>query len=57
VLRFLAERFGNREIAERLHLSTRTVEGHISSLINKTGLPNRRALSKLALSGGDEIDG
>ena len=55
VLRFLAERFGNREIAERLHLSTRTVEGHISSLINKTGLPNRRALSKLALSGGDEI--
>jgi DNA-binding CsgD family transcriptional regulator len=55
VLRFLAERFGNREIAERLHLSTRTVEGHISSLINKTGLPNRRALSKLALSGGDEV--
>lgn len=56
VLRFLAERFGNREIAERLHLSTRTVEGHISSLINKTGLPNRRALSKLALSGGDVQD-
>jgi DNA-binding CsgD family transcriptional regulator len=51
VLRFLAERLGNREIAERLHLSTRTVEGHISSLITKTGLPNRRALSKLAVSG------
>jgi DNA-binding NarL/FixJ family response regulator len=55
VLRFLAERLGNREIAERLHLSTRTVEGHISSLINKTGLPNRRALSKLALSGPDSL--
>jgi DNA-binding CsgD family transcriptional regulator len=53
VLRFLAERLGNREIAERLHLSTRTVEGHISSLITKTGLPNRRALSKLALAGPD----
>ncbi|GAB1510101.1 helix-turn-helix transcriptional regulator [Actinophytocola sp. KF-1] len=53
VLRLLAERLGNREIAERLHLSTRTVEGHVSSLITKTGLPNRRALSKLALSGPD----
>jgi DNA-binding NarL/FixJ family response regulator len=31
---------GNREIAERLHLSTRTVEGHISRLITKTGPPN-----------------
>jgi DNA-binding CsgD family transcriptional regulator len=48
VLRFLAERLGNREIAERLHLSPRTVEGHISNLIAKTGLPNRLALSKLA---------
>jgi DNA-binding CsgD family transcriptional regulator len=50
ILGFLAERLGNREIAERLHLSPRTVEGHISSLIAKTGLPNRRALSKLATS-------
>lgn len=48
VLRFLADRLGNREIADRLHLSPRTVEGHISSLIAKTGLPNRLALSKLA---------
>jgi DNA-binding CsgD family transcriptional regulator len=48
VLRYLADRLGNREIADRLHLSPRTVEGHISSLIAKTGLPNRLALSKLA---------
>jgi DNA-binding CsgD family transcriptional regulator len=48
VLRFLAGRLGNREIADRLHLSPRTVERHISSLIAKTGLPNRVALSKLA---------
>ncbi|HEY4457880.1 MAG TPA: AAA family ATPase [Pseudonocardiaceae bacterium] len=46
VLRLLAERLGNREIADRLHLSLRTVEKHVSSLIFKTGLPNRIALSK-----------
>jgi DNA-binding CsgD family transcriptional regulator len=50
VLRYLADRLGNREIADRLHLSPRTVEGHISSLIAKTGLPNRLALSKLAVT-------
>jgi len=48
VLRYLVDRPGNREIADRLHLSPRTVERHISSLIAKTGLPNRVALSKLA---------
>jgi DNA-binding CsgD family transcriptional regulator len=46
VLRLLADRLGNREIADRLHLSLRTVEKHVSSLIFKTGLPNRIELSK-----------
>nr|CEL18500.1 transcriptional regulator, SARP family [Kibdelosporangium sp. MJ126-NF4]CTQ97984.1 transcriptional regulator, SARP family [Kibdelosporangium sp. MJ126-NF4] len=49
VLRLLAERLGNREIADRLHLSLRTVEKHVSSLIFKTGMPNRIALSKFAV--------
>lgn len=48
VLQLLIERLGNREIADRLHLSQRTVEKHVSSLISKTGLPNRIALSKFA---------
>ena len=48
VLRYLVDRPGNREIADRLHLSPRTVERHISSLMAKTGLPNRVALSRLA---------
>ena len=48
VLQLLIERLGNREIADRLHLSQRTVEKHVSSLISKTGLPNRVALSKFA---------
>jgi DNA-binding NarL/FixJ family response regulator len=48
VLRLLVERLGNREIADRLHLSQRTVEKHVSNLIFKTGMPNRIALSKFA---------
>lgn len=48
VLRLLTGRLSNREIAERLHLSPRTVERHVSSLIVKTGLPNRIALSDVA---------
>lgn len=50
VLRLLADRLGNREIADRLHLSPRTVEKHVSSLITKTGLPNRIALSEYAVA-------
>jgi DNA-binding CsgD family transcriptional regulator len=52
VLRLLAERLGNREIADRLHLSQRTVEKHVSNLIVKTGMPNRIALSKYAGASG-----
>ncbi|CAM3845205.1 helix-turn-helix transcriptional regulator [Kibdelosporangium persicum] len=48
VLRLLVHRLGNREIADQLHLSPRTVERHISSLLTKTGLPNRKALGELA---------
>lgn len=47
VLRLLSERLSNREIATRLHLSPRTVEKHVASLIVKTGRPDRIALSKL----------
>lgn len=46
VLRLLVERLGNREIADQLHLSPRTVEKHVSSLMAKTGEPNRIALSR-----------
>jgi len=55
VLRLLADRLGNREIADRLHLSPRTVEKHVSSLITKTGLPNRIALSEYAVSTADPV--
>lgn len=47
ILCLLRERLGNREIAERLHLSPRTVEKHVASLLVKTGQPSRLGLSQL----------
>jgi DNA-binding CsgD family transcriptional regulator len=38
VLRLVASGLGNREIAERMFLSPRTVEKHVASLLAKTGL-------------------
>lgn len=48
VLQLLVRRAGNRTIGERLHISPRTVEKHVASLIAKTGLADRGALSEYA---------
>ncbi|MBL3667461.1 AAA family ATPase [Streptomyces sp. M2CJ-2] len=45
VARLLAERIGNKDIAGRLHISPRTVEKHVASLLQKTGHPNRSAFA------------
>ncbi|MFC5144911.1 AAA family ATPase [Streptomyces aureoversilis] len=45
VARLVAERIANKDIAGRLHISPRTVEKHVSSLLQKTGHPNRRAFA------------
>jgi DNA-binding CsgD family transcriptional regulator/tetratricopeptide (TPR) repeat protein len=52
VLRLLAERLSNREIAARLHLSPRTVEHHVASLLTKTGAADRSELASLAVREG-----
>ncbi|WP_433262812.1 helix-turn-helix transcriptional regulator [Actinosynnema sp. CS-041913] len=48
VFRLLAGRLGNKAIATRLHISPRTVEKHVASLITKTAQPDRESLSSLA---------
>jgi len=45
VLGFLAVGSSNREIAEELGLSERTVKAHVAELLRKIGAPNRIALS------------
>ncbi|GLY54151.1 LuxR family transcriptional regulator [Lentzea sp. NBRC 102530] len=48
----LADRMGNKAIGTRLHISPRTVEKHVASLIAKTGQPDRESLSAYAAALG-----
>jgi predicted ATPase len=48
VLSGVAEHLTNAEIAERLFISVRTVESHVSSLLRKLGVADRRALAGFA---------
>ena len=48
VLRLVARHLTNSEIADRLFLSVRTVESHMSSLIGKLGVNDRRGLARRA---------
>ena len=45
-------RIPNREIAERMFLSPRTVENHIQHVLRKLGVPNRAALVRYAIENG-----
>jgi DNA-binding NarL/FixJ family response regulator len=48
VLDLVAEGWSNTEIAERLHIGVTTVKTHITSLMTKTGSPNRVRLALYA---------
>jgi DNA-binding CsgD family transcriptional regulator len=48
IFRLLVDRLSNRTIAQRLHISPRTVEKHVASLMAKVGRPDRNALSEHA---------
>jgi DNA-binding NarL/FixJ family response regulator len=52
VLRLVATRSTNREIADRLFLSVRTVERHIGNIYAKTGVHDRRSARLYALHHG-----
>ena len=45
VLELVGQHFSNAEIGARLCISVRTVESHISSLLRKLEVPDRRALA------------
>jgi predicted ATPase/DNA-binding CsgD family transcriptional regulator len=47
VLAAVGAHLSNAQIAGRLHLSVRTVEGHVSSLLRKYGVTDRRELAAL----------
>ena len=58
VLAALAEHLTNAQIAERLTISVRTVESHVSSLLRKAGVADRRELiaaAGLARARADQI--
>ncbi|MFC9789455.1 ATP-binding protein [Rhodococcus sp. NPDC127528] len=48
VLALVGEHLSNAEIGARLFISVRTVESHVSSLLRKLDVPDRRALARRA---------
>jgi len=52
VLKLLAEGYLNKEIAEFLHISVKTVEKHSANIMNKLDLHNASALTAYAIEKG-----
>jgi DNA-binding CsgD family transcriptional regulator len=52
VLTLVAEGCTTREISDRLYVSPKTVERHLSSLFDRTGVRNRTALAEVAHAHG-----
>jgi DNA-binding NarL/FixJ family response regulator len=48
VLRLLAQRHTDKEIAESLFLGHRTIQTHVTHILNKLGVSNRREAARAA---------
>ncbi|TVQ43605.1 MAG: DNA-binding response regulator [Gloeocapsa sp. DLM2.Bin57] len=49
VIQLLAQGMANQEIAQQLNVSKRTIESHVSNMLNKTTLHNRTELARWAM--------
>jgi DNA-binding NarL/FixJ family response regulator len=49
VIQLVAQGMANREIADKFNVSQRTIESHVSNMLNKTGLKNRTELARWAI--------
>jgi DNA-binding NarL/FixJ family response regulator len=49
VLQLVARGASNRQVADALQISVRTVNTHMTNILNKTGLENRTAASSYAM--------
>lgn len=49
VVQLVAKGMANREIAKQLNVSQRTIESHVSNMLNKTSLNNRTELARWAI--------
>lgn len=56
VLRLVAQHKTSREIAEVLHVSTKTVQNHRASMVRKLALSGSQALLRYALSQREALD-
>jgi NarL family two-component system response regulator LiaR len=52
VLRLVVEGFANKEIARRLTITEKTVKTHVSSILQKLGVPDRTGAAVLAIRRG-----
>ena len=52
IIELVAEGLTNQEIANRLTISKRTVDNHVSNVFTKTGSKNRVALLNWAMDNG-----
>ncbi len=52
VIELVSSGLKNEEISQRLEISKRTVDNHISNILTKTGTENRVALVRWALEWG-----